>query len=75
MNSSDTIKTTGLLSVKEFLTWAGLSKTSFYNEVNAGRLAARKIGRKTVITAEDAAAWRASLPAVRRSKGDIGLEH
>lgn len=72
MNSSDITKSTGLISVKEFLTWAGLSKTSFYNEINSGRLSARKIGRKTVITAEDAAAWRASLPSIRGGKG---LEH
>ncbi|WP_234826257.1 helix-turn-helix transcriptional regulator [Sinorhizobium meliloti] len=73
--SSDTIKNMELLSVKDFLALSGLSKTSFYNEVNAGRLLARKIGRKTVITAEDAAAWRASLPAVHRRKGANGLEH
>lgn len=69
MLSSDAVKNMELLSVKEFLTLSGLSKTSFYNEVNAGRLSARKIGRKTVIAAEDAAAWRANLPTVPRGKG------
>lgn len=36
--------------------------TTAYAEVKAGRLVARKVRGKTIVTAEDGAAWRASLP-------------
>jgi hypothetical protein len=34
--------------------------------INAGRLIARKIVRRTVVTAEDARSWRHNLPKVQR---------
>lgn len=52
----------GAYSVTEFMAWASIGRTKFYQEVNAGRLKIRKIGSKTVVTAFDAEAWLNSLP-------------
>jgi hypothetical protein len=64
-------KTTGPLTIEEkiaaggFLTlrdefsrWSGLCATTIYKEAAAGHLKLTKIGRKTVIAAPDALAWR-----------------
>ena len=45
----------------------GLSTT--YNEIKAGRLIARKIGRRTVVTSDDEKAWRDRLPKLQRNGG------
>jgi excisionase family DNA binding protein len=42
----------------------GLGRTTVYEEINAGRLLARKIGRRTLILREDREAWLKSLPAI-----------
>jgi hypothetical protein len=47
----------------------GLSTT--YNEIRAGRLTARKIGRRTIITTDDEIAWRERLPKVQRNGADL----
>ena len=49
-------------SVKEFAQDLGVSHMTIYAEINAGKLTARKIGRRTIITADDAAAYLAALP-------------
>jgi hypothetical protein len=41
-----------------------LSKAHIYNEIKGGRLRARKSGNATIVTAEDEAAWLASMPLV-----------
>ena len=41
-----------------------IGRTTIYAEINDGRLIARKIRGRTVITDEDEAAWLASLPKV-----------
>ena len=50
------------LTVTEFLAWASIGRTKFYQEVKAGRLKIRKIGRKTLILRADAEAWLNALP-------------
>jgi hypothetical protein len=42
----------------------GLSETTIYKEINEGRLRAFKVGRRTIITDDAAAEWRASLPQI-----------
>jgi hypothetical protein len=39
-----------------------IGETSVWTEIRTGRLKTRKIGARTIITQEDAAAWRAQLP-------------
>ena len=58
----NTSSTKGALSVTEFLAWASIGRTKFYEEVNADRLKIRKIGRKTLILRADAEAWLNALP-------------
>ena len=58
----NTLPHKGAFSVNEFLAWASIGRTVFYREVNAGRLKINKIGHKTVVTADSAAAWLNALP-------------
>ncbi len=46
----------------------GVSRSTAYREINAGRLEARKRGSRTIITAEAAKAWLDSLPAFQPCK-------
>ncbi|WP_264050423.1 helix-turn-helix domain-containing protein [Methylobacterium flocculans] len=41
---------------------AGIGRSTVFEEINAGRLKARKAGRRTLILRDDLAAWLASLP-------------
>jgi hypothetical protein len=40
-------------------------RSFIYGEISAGRLRAVKRGRRTIILAEDRAAWRASWPPIK----------
>ena len=53
-------------SVEEFA-HNGISRYTVYREINGGKLIARRVRGKTIVTAEDAAAWRRSLPKVQPS--------
>ena len=49
----------GFLTLRdEFCRWSGLCATTVYKEAAEGHLKLTKIGRKTVIAAPDALAWR-----------------
>lgn len=54
----------GAMSVNEFLHWASIGRSKFYECVNDADspLKIRKIGRKSVVTFADAQAWLESLP-------------
>jgi excisionase family DNA binding protein len=56
-----------LFSPKEAQTLLGVSHASLYRLLRAGRLDARKIGAKTVITAESIERFIAGLPTAGRS--------
>jgi hypothetical protein len=51
-------------SIKSLGAVAGISRSTVQREINAGRLKARKIGRRTVITHEDATAYLSALRPV-----------
>ena len=51
-------------SLNEFARQNAIGLTTVRGEIKAGRLAARKVGRRTIITAEDAKAWQERLPNV-----------
>ena len=52
-------------SLNEFARQNAIGFTTVRGEIKAGRLAARKVGRQTIITAEDAKAWQEQLPKVQ----------
>jgi hypothetical protein len=49
-------------SIPEFAKRNGVGQSKVYDEINAGRLRARKAGKRTLIFAEDERDWRAALP-------------
>jgi hypothetical protein len=49
-------------SVESFADAHDLGRSSVFGEIKSGRLKARKVNGRTIITDEDAAAWRANLP-------------
>ena len=49
-------------SVDEAAQSAGIGLTKLREEIRQGRLVARKIGKRTVITATDLSSWAAQLP-------------
>lgn len=51
-----------VLSVNDFCLWAGIGRTAFYAELKAGRLVARKFGRRTIVPLSEAEKWLNSLP-------------
>jgi hypothetical protein len=51
-------------SLDEFARLNDISLTTVRGEIKSGRLVARKIGRRTIITPEDANDWRNRLPKV-----------
>ena len=51
-----------LLTIPEFCASRNISRTRAYEELKAGRLKAKKVGDRTLIPAEAAQEWAASLP-------------
>lgn len=56
------------LTVEAFARSHAISRTQAYREIAAGRLTASKVGRRTIITSENARLWRTSLPSLQREK-------
>ena len=52
------------MSLAEFCRRYGPGKTKAYEEIKFGRLRARKIGKRTVITEDDAEDWLQHLPVI-----------
>jgi excisionase family DNA binding protein len=50
------------LSVEEFCRSASIGRTTFYAEVNAGRITPKKVGAKTLIPVTELNDWLARLP-------------
>jgi hypothetical protein len=55
------------MSVHDFCDRYDIGRTKAYEEINAGRLKARKAGRRTIITADDAEEWLSRLPALQET--------
>jgi hypothetical protein len=51
-------------SIEGFAARNGIGRSTAYSEIKEGRLIARKVRGRTLITVEDEAVWRASLPRV-----------
>jgi excisionase family DNA binding protein len=52
------------MSIAEFCERYGPGRTKTYEELKSGRLRARKIGKRTVITEDDAEDWLLRLPVI-----------
>lgn len=50
------------LSVEDAAKSIGISRNKIFREIREGRLTARKIGRRTIVTDEDLRAYLSSLP-------------
>lgn len=46
-----------LMTIPDFCAWARIGRTKVYEEIARGALRAIKIGRRTVIKADDAGDW------------------
>ncbi|WP_245273707.1 helix-turn-helix domain-containing protein [Mesorhizobium sp. WSM3224] len=51
-------------TILEFGASHGIGRSLVYEEIAAGRLKCRKVGRRTLILAKDAEAWRDALPDI-----------
>lgn len=51
--------------IEEFCQAYGICRSLAYVEIRRGRLKARKVGRRTLIAAEDAEAWFGNLARFR----------
>ncbi|MGA8693936.1 MAG: helix-turn-helix domain-containing protein [Xanthobacteraceae bacterium] len=52
-------------SIAEFCRRYGVGRTKVYEELRQGRLRARKIGRRTIVTKDDADDWLQQLPLIK----------
>src|SRR5947199_338739 len=52
------------MSVEEAARFLGIGRSLTYGEIKAGRLIARKAGRRTIITRDDALNYLRSLPII-----------
>jgi excisionase family DNA binding protein len=52
------------MSIAEFCERYGPGRTKTYEELKSGRLRARKIGKRTIITEDDAEDWLQRLPVI-----------
>ena len=52
-------------TIDESCAAARVGRTTLYEEIAAGRLIARKVGRRTVILRSDLESWLAQLPQAK----------
>jgi excisionase family DNA binding protein len=55
-------------TIAEYCRRYRICRETAYREIRAGRLPARKLGRKTLILRADAETWAAGLPELRQRK-------
>lgn len=51
--------------VEDFVALSGIGRTTIYAEIKAGRLKAKKAGRRTIILADDGREYLARLPELQ----------
>lgn len=56
------------MSIAEFCERYGPGRTTTYQEIKAGRLRARKCGKRTIITDDDAERWLECLPIIEAAR-------
>ena len=58
----------GAFSVDEFCSRYDISRTAFYEEVNGGKLIAKKRGARTLVPRQSARAWLEALPCLNAER-------
>lgn len=58
----DDFRSRGLMSVKEFMNWADMSRWKFYDLAKKKKLRPRKVDGRTVVPIEEAERWLRDLP-------------
>jgi excisionase family DNA binding protein len=56
------------MSIDEFCERYGPGRTKAYEELKSGRLRARKCGKRTIITEDDAEDWLRRLPVIELAR-------
>jgi hypothetical protein len=65
MDTMSDPKIAGASRVEDWAARHGISRAQAYKEIAAGRLIARKVGTRTIITDEDGDDWRRALPKMQ----------
>ncbi|MCB1417648.1 MAG: helix-turn-helix domain-containing protein [Notoacmeibacter sp.] len=60
----------GAFTIPEFVKFSGASRSTAYREIAAGRLKAVKLGKRTLIRADEAQRWLDALPAMSGVEAD-----
>ena len=55
------------VSIEDAAKASGLCRTKIYDDINSGRLRARKAGRRTVILVADLKAWLENMPTIGKA--------
>jgi hypothetical protein len=55
-------------SIDQFCQCFGVGRTKAYEQIGLGRLRARKLGKRTIITDDDAEEWLRNLPQVETKR-------
>jgi hypothetical protein len=63
-NHRSELKDRAAFSIESFAHAHEIGRTTTLELIRSGKLTARKIGTRTIITAEDARVWRESLPKI-----------
>ena len=50
-------------TISELVSDTGAGRSKIYEEIGAGRLKTRKLGKRTLVLHDDATSWLQSLPA------------
>jgi hypothetical protein len=58
----------GAMSIARFSEEYGIGRTKTYEELKSGQLRGRKIGKRTIISQDDAETWLQRLPALPVAK-------
>jgi hypothetical protein len=57
-------------SIESFADAHEIGRSKVFDEIKSGRLKARKVDNRTIITSEDAATWRSKLPLAGAGEAD-----
>jgi hypothetical protein len=70
-SASQTLEEEGAFSIEEFCVWAGIGRSAAYEEINDGRLVARKRGSRTLIPRAAARRWLENLPLLKSRAAEV----